>query len=194
MQAVVERFENPGLARRSSILGARVGQRWIFRSDSGYLGRQKLTDYSVLWMSAALVVMGVAILIHAGLGLSKSNSPARWPTTYGRIVSVQVIERGYGNETRWFPQITYQYALQGHTVASTRLSPGPAMSWRDRNEANQFLERYITRSRVLVYYNPNSVTDAVLEPHSGGLEPSTWVGMAIVLFGLGILLIYDRVS
>jgi hypothetical protein len=145
-------------------------------------------------MSAALVVMGVAILIHSGLGLSNSNSPAHWPTTYGRIVSVQVIERGYGNETRWFPQITYQYSLQGHTVASTRLSPGPAISWRNRNEANRFLERYIIRSGVLVYYNPNNVTDAVLEPYSGVLEPSTWVGMLIVLFGLGILLIYDRVS
>ena len=111
-----------------------------------------------------------------------------------RIVSVQVIERGYGNDTRWFPHITYQYSLHGHTVTSNRLSHGPAISWRSRIEANQFLECYITRSWVLVYYNPNNVTDAALEPASGEPEPPTWVGMMIIVFGLGILLVYDRVS
>ena len=193
-QSFLDRFENLIIASRHALFGARVGQRWIFRTNSGILGRERFTDYSVLWMSVALVLMGVVMLMHAGLGLSKSDSPAQWPTTLGTIVSVDVIERGYGNDARWYPQVTYQYSLQGHTIASTRLTHGPAISWRDRTKARQFLEHYITRSRVLVYYNPNNVVDAVLEPDSGGLEPATWVGIMMVLCGLCAVLIYDRVS
>jgi hypothetical protein len=194
MQSVLSRFGNLGVTSRNTLLGARVGQRWIFRPNSGYLGGQKLTDYAVLWISAAFVVMGVAVLINAGSGPSKSSSPARWPTTFGRIVSVQVVERESGDEARWFPQVSYQYSIQGRTMVNTHLTRGSEISWRDRTEANHFLERYIARSRVLVYYNPNDVADAVLEPSSGGLEPATWAGIVMVFLGLGVVLIYDRLS
>lgn len=194
MQSVLSRFGNLGITSRNPLLGARVGQRWIFRSNSGYLGGQKLTDSAVLWISAAFVVMGVAVLIHAGTGPSKWSSPAGWPTSFGRIVSVQVVERGFGDEARWFPQVSYQYWIQGRTMVSTHLSDGPEIHWRHRTEANHFLERYIARSRVLVYYNPNDLGDAVLEPSSGGLEPATWAGIVMVLLGLSVVLIYDRLS
>jgi hypothetical protein len=70
----------------------------------------------------------------------------------------------------------------------------PEIHWRHRTEANHFLERYIARSRVLVYYNPNDLGDAVLEPSSGDLEPATWAGIVMVLLGLSVVLIYDRLS
>src|SRR5689334_14775413 len=113
MQSVLSGFGNLGLTSRNTLLGARVGQRWIFRPNSGYLGGQKLTDYAVLWISAALVLLGTAMLVNAGTAPVKSSSSAGWPTTFGRIVSVQVVERQSGDAVRWFPQVKYQYSILG---------------------------------------------------------------------------------
>src|SRR5262245_4848956 len=110
MQSVLSQFQNFKVAGRHAPFGASVGQRWIFRSNSGYLGREKLTDCAVLWISAALLVTGVGILINAGLLPSQSHSPGRWSTTFGTITSVRVVERDYGDETRWVPEVTYQYS------------------------------------------------------------------------------------
>ena len=179
---------------RRTLFSPRVGQRWIFRSGSGYLGREKLTDYSVLLISAAFVLMGLAILVYASLGFFEFKFPARWPSTLGRLVSVDIVERSYRNETWWYPQISYQYSAQGHSVVNTRLAYGGEVYWRSRSDANRFLERYITQSSVLVYYNPDDVTEAVLEPSYISLEPATWVGVALILAGLCVLIIYDRIG
>jgi len=192
MQFVLSRLQSLGLAGRRRLFSGRVGQRWIFRANSGYFGREKFTDYSVLWISVALLTLGIGILINAGTGPSQSLSPAQWPTTFGTISSVRIVERYSGSETRWFPEVTYQYSVQGRTVANTRLTRGPETSWRDPGQANEFLARYIARSRVLVYYNPNNISDSVLEPTSGGLGSDTWGGIVAILLALSVLIIYDR--
>jgi Protein of unknown function (DUF3592) len=193
MQSVLVRFQTLGVAGREALFGARVGQRWIFRSNAGYLGREKLTDYSILWISALALVLGLGILMKSGGGQLLTHSPAAWPTTSGTINSVRVVERNYGSETRWFAEVSYQYSVHGRTIANTRLARGPETSWRDSAEANQFLERYIARSQVLVYYNPNNINEAVLDP-TGGLELSTWIGIFMIAFALGILVVYDRLT
>ena len=153
-------FTLPG---RNMLFSPRVGQRWIFRSGSGYLGGEKLTDYSILLISAAFVLMGLANLVSASLGFLESKFAARWPSTWGRLVSVDIVERNYRNETWWFPQISYQYYAQGQSVVNTRLTFGGEVYWRSRSDANRFLERYITQSYVPVYYNRDNIREAVLE-------------------------------
>ena len=183
-------FTLPG---RNMLLSPRVGQRWIFRSGSGYLGRQKLTDYSILLISAAFMVMGVANLVCATWGFLESKFPARWPSTWGRLVSVDIVERNYRNETWWFPQIRYQYSAQGQSVVNTRLAFSEVY-WRSRSDANRFLERYITQSYVPVYYNRDNIREAVLDPSCISLEPATWVGVTMIFAGLCVLIIYDRMG
>jgi hypothetical protein len=147
VQRVLSRSPTPRLPTARALLSPRVGQRCVFRSHSGCLGGEKLTDYSVLAISAALVVMGLAILVNAGLEFVELHSPASWPTTIGSIASVQVAERDYRGEIRWFPQVTYEYSVQGRTVMNTRLASGPQVYWRDRSEANHFLGRGISCAR-----------------------------------------------
>jgi hypothetical protein len=50
------------------------------------------------------------------------------------------------------------------------------------------------RSKVVVYYNPDNIAEAVLEPSYSGVEPATWVGVVTVLLGLCVLVIYDRLG
>ena len=59
------------------------------------------------------------------------------------------------------------HEAQGRTVVTTQLTPGQQPVWHDRSDAAHFLERYLARSRVVVYYNPLNVAESVLEPRSG---------------------------
>jgi hypothetical protein len=174
------------------MMSSRVGQRWIFRSNSGWLGGDRITDLSVLTLCSALVLMGLVMLFKIGADKLHADASADWPTTFGTVLSAQIEELEYGSELRWFPRITYQYAAQGRTMVTTQLTPGQQPHWHDRADAIRFLERYVARSRVVVYYNPSNIADSVLEPRSGGRSDRTLgLGVALVALGLWCLMIYD---
>jgi hypothetical protein len=174
------------------MMSSRVGQRWIFRTNSGWLGGDRITDLSVLTLCSALVLMGLVMLLKVGAERMRTDAATEWPTTFGTVLSAQLEELEYGSELRWFPRVTYQYTVQGRTVVTTRLSPGQQPHWRDRADAIRFLERYLLRSRVVVYYNPTNAADSVLEPRGGGRsDHALGLGVALVALGLWCLMIYD---
>ena len=174
------------------MLNSRIGQRWIFRSNSGWLGGNRITDISVLTVCSASVLMGLLMLAQISIDALRSDASAEWPTTFGTVVSVQVDELEHGGDIHWFPRVAYQYQVHGHTMFDTQLTPGQQPHWRDRAEAVRFLERYVTRSRVVVYYNPDNVTEAVLEPrHGGRTQPMLGLGLVLIALGFWCLVIYD---
>jgi hypothetical protein len=174
------------------MMSSRVGQRWIFRSNSGWLGGDRITDLSVLTLCSALVLMGLVMLLKTGADKLHADAAGDWPTTFGTVLSAQLEELEYGSELRWFPRVTYQYAAQGRTVVTAQLTPGQQPHWHDRADAIRFLERYVARSRVVVYYNPSNIADSVLEPHSSGRsDHALGLGVALVALGLWCLMIYD---
>src|SRR5689334_23999186 len=174
------------------MMSSRVGQRWIFRSNSGWLGGDRITDLSVLTLCSALVLMGLVMLLKFTVDKVRADATSEWPTALGTVLSAQLEELEYGSELRWFPRVTYQYSVQGRTVVNTQLTPGQQPQWRDRADAMRFLERYLARARVVVYYNPTNAHDAVLEPRSGSrADPALGLGIALVALGLWCLMIYD---
>jgi hypothetical protein len=174
------------------MMSSRVGQRWIFRSNSGWLGGDRITDLSVLTLCSALVLMGLVMLGKIGADQIHAGAAGDWPTTFGTVLSAQLEELEYGSELRWFPRVTYQYAAQGRNVVTTQLTPGQQPHWRDRADAIRFLERYVARSRVVVYYNPSNIADSVLEPRNGPRsDHALGLGLALVALGLWCLMIYD---
>ncbi len=174
------------------MLNSRIGQRWIFRSNSGWLGGNRITDLSVLSACSAFVLMGMLMLTNVLNNTVQADAAADWPTTVGTIVSVQIDELEYGAETHWAPRVAYQYSVHGRTMVNTQLTSGQQPHWRDRAEARRFFERYVSRSRVVVYYNPENIADAVLEPRQGGrTQPTLGLGLALVALGFWCLVIYD---
>ena len=174
------------------MLSSRVGQRWIFRSNSGWLGGDRITDLSVLTLCSALVLMGLLMLAKVGADKMNADAAAAWPTTFGTVLSAQVEELEYGSELRWFPRVTYRYSVQGRTVVTTQLTPGQQPYWRDRMDARQFLERYMARSQVVVYYNPANIGESVLEPkNSNRTDHALGLGVVLVVLGLWSLVVYD---
>jgi hypothetical protein len=174
------------------LLTSRVGQRWIFRSNSSWLGGERITDFSVLTLCSAFILMGVMMLGSLGLDALRADAAGGWPTTVGTVVSVAVDEVGYGVETHWFPRVTYQYTVQGRTMLSTQITPGQQPHWRESVDASHFLERYVTRSRVLVYYNPENAAESVLEARQAArTQPALGLGVTLVVLGFWCLVVYD---
>jgi len=174
------------------LLTSRVGQRWIFRSNSSWLGGERITDFSVLTLCSAFILMGALMLLNLAIEAIHTDAAGSWPTTVGTVASVSVDELEYGVGTGWFPRVTYQYTVQGRTMLSTQLTPGQQPHWRDQSEAMRFLERYVARARVLVYYNPENPADAVLEARQGGrFRPVLGLGVALILLGFWCLVVYD---
>jgi hypothetical protein len=137
--------------------------------------------------------MGLVMLLKFTVEKVRADAAAEWPTVVGTVLSAQLEELEYGSELRWFPRVTYQYTAQGRTVINTQLTRGQQPQWRERADATRFLERYLARSRVVVYYNPLNSSDAVLEPGtSGRSDPALGLGIALVALGLWCVIIYDR--
>lgn len=173
-------------------MSSRVGQRWIFRSNSSWLGGERITDFSVLTLCSGFILMGALMLGNVAMDALHADAAGAWPTTVGTVVSVSVDELEYGVGTHWFPRVTYQYTVQGRTMLSTQLTPGQQPHWRDPVDATRFLERYVARARVLVYYNPENSAESVLEVRQAGrTQPVLGLGIALVLVGLWCLLVYD---
>ena len=173
-------------------MSSRVGQRWIFRSNSSWLGGERITDFSVLTLCSGFILMGALMLGNVAMDTLRADAAGAWPTTVGTVVSVSVDELEYGVGTHWFPRVTYQYTVQGRTMLSTQLTPGQQPHWRDPAEATRFLERYVARARVLVYYNPDNSAESVVEVRQAGrTRPVLGLGIALVLVGLWCLLVYD---
>jgi Protein of unknown function (DUF3592) len=177
---------------RSALLGDRVGQRWIFRSRSGWLGGNRITDFSILWICSALVLMGAVLLVDGGRGSAFAARTTQWSSVVGEVVSVQMEERRAGFDVEWIPHIVYRYAAKGRQIQGTLLVPGAHPHWRNSADADAFLSRYLTRKNVLVYYDHDDPTQSVLEPDSGTMTPAGWVGLLFVVIGLCLWIAYDR--
>lgn len=174
------------------MLSSRIGQRWIFRSNSGWLGGDKFTDISVLTACSCFMLLGLLMLARVGADALRADTAASWPTTIGTVVSVQVDELDYGGNTYWFPRVGYQYTVQGRTLLNTQFTPGQQPHWRDRADAEHFRERYLNRTGVVVYYNPDNPSEAVLEPTPAGRSgPMLGLGLALVALSLWGLALYD---
>jgi hypothetical protein len=83
--------------------------------------------------------------------------------------------------------------VSGRHIESSRITWGKQPRWRSSHEADRFLERYIVRESVVVYYDPNDATRSVLEPEGGHLGPIEWAGILFIFLGLSILMVYVRV-
>ena len=180
-------------AVRSALFGDRVGQRWIFRSQPGWFGGNRLVDFTVLWLCAAFVLLGAVLLVDGNQRSLFTASTAHWSTAVGELVSVQVEERRTRSDVQWIPHVIYRYAAKGRQIQGTRLVPGVQPQWRTSAEADVFLSRYLARKSVLVYYDEDDHTQSVLEPDSGTMTPAAWVGALFVAIGLCLLIAYDRI-
>lgn len=197
--AALLRSDRPGLSRRmhspeAPRLGASPMQRamgavthlwhrWITDSSPQFLGEEKTQDVLVIGFCAAFSLIGWMMIMEGVQQLSVAREMERWPTATGAIVSVAVQQAGDGEGTRLRPQIMYSYEVGGHSVTATRITAGRGPSIKDEEQARDYVRKYLPQTPVRVYYNPEEITESVLElgtPRSAHLNLTLGIALACV--------------
>jgi hypothetical protein len=179
-------------ATMRAVFGARAGQRWVFRRNRGWLGGDRITDHFVLWLCFAFAFMGVALLVKAHSGVIQTTGSKLWPAAAAKIVSLDVEERISGHSREWTPHVIYRYSVSGRQYQGSRVAMTQPR-WTSREEVDAFLARYVVRSTVMAYYDPDEPGQAVLERHVAFTDGNTITGVLLIVIAACALGIYVRV-
>ena len=100
----------------------------------------------------------------------------------GKILHAQIRTDSAGSGKEWYPDVLYEFFLDGKSVWGWRLSfeeePGTKAYWEDR------MKGYAAGSPVTVFYDPAVPKDAILEKRHDSLV-RVWMKLGL---GAGFLL------
>jgi hypothetical protein len=85
-------------------------------------------------------------------------------------------------------RVKYAYRVNDKDYSSQRIAWGGGSVSSLRSEAEKILAQYPVGSTVRVHYNPQKLSEAVLDPSStGGLSVMWW--MAVVMAVIGVFVV-----
>ena len=99
----------------------------------------------------------------------KMAAVSQWPSTMGTVNSSYLERRSSseGGSTN-YPVVQYSYQIGGQSYQSSKLAPGPDVGGTG---AGKVVARYPVGAQVMVFYNPQNPSDAVLERKA----PAQWL-------------------
>jgi len=138
----------------------------------------------------ALLIDGILLgIIYATRhGVTKA---AEWSSTMGTVISSTIVwrRRSEGGSVA-YPSVQYNYKVMGQTLQGGRIMPGPPVGG---SGAKKIVARYAAGAQVMVYYDPNNPSDALLERDMPRHVKWLWITLVLVdvfLCGLGAFLTY----
>jgi hypothetical protein len=102
---------------------------------------------------------------------------SQWPSTMG-MVNNSYLERRSSSEggSTNYPVVQYSYQVGGQAHHGAKIAPGPEVGGTG---AGKVVMRYPTGAQVMVFYNPQNPSDAVLETKA----PAQWImWLLLVIF------------
>ena len=102
---------------------------------------------------------------------------SQWPSTMG-TVSASYLERRYSSDSGStnYPVVHYSYQVGRQAYQGKKIAPGPDVGGTG---AGKVVDRYPVGAQVMVFYNPQNPSDAVLETKA----PAQWVlWLILVIF------------
>ncbi|MCI0555927.1 MAG: DUF3592 domain-containing protein [Anaerolineae bacterium] len=116
------------------------------------------------------VFLGVIFFMHR-----KMAAVSQWPSTIG-TVNASYLERRSSSEggSTNYPVVQYSYQVDGQTYQNTKLAPGPEVGGTG---AGKVVARYPEGAQVMVFYNSQNPSDAVLERKA----PAQWLMWFILI-------------
>jgi hypothetical protein len=144
-----------------------------------------------------LTICGTAFIFDAVfLGIifftrRKVARAAAWPSTMGTVTQsrIQMRSSSEGGSTA-YPLVEYAYQVMGQAYQNTKVMPGPDIGG---SGARKVVDRYPAGAQVMVYYNPQKPSEALLERSMPGAMKIFWIILIILdvfLCGLGAVLMF----
>jgi hypothetical protein len=105
----------------------------------------------------------------------KMAAVGQWPSTMG-TVQMSNLEARHSSEGGWtnYPIVQYSYQAGGQTYQGSRIAPGPEVGG---SGAGKVVGRYPAGVQVMVFYNPQDPSEAVLERKA----PAQWLMWFILI-------------
>ena len=141
--------------------------------------------FSVLLVDGILL----GIILYTRGKVAKASS---WPSTMGTVTFSNLEwRRGSKGSSVAYPVVQYSYQVMGQMLQGRRVMPGPESggSW-----AHKVVERYPAGAQVMVYYDPNNPSDAVLERGMPGYIKWLWVALILTdlfLCGMAVVMAFS---
>jgi len=101
---------------------------------------------------------------------------SQWPSTMGTVMMSRVESRSSSDGYTDYPVVQYSYQVGGQAYQSYKLAPGPEVGGTG---AGKVVARYPAGAQVMVFYNPQNPSEAVLETKA----PAQWLmWLMLILF------------
>ena len=123
-----------------------------------------------------LVILNVIFLAILFFMRRRMAVVSQWPSTMGTVVNSYLERRSSSDGSTNYPVVQYSYQVGGQMYQSSKLAPGPEVGGTG---AGKVVARYPAGAQVLVFYDPQKPSDAVLERKA----PAQWVlWLILVIF------------
>jgi hypothetical protein len=106
---------------------------------------------------------------------------SQWPSTMG-TVNASYLERRSSSEGGYtnYPVVQYAYQVSGQAYQGMKVAPGPEVGGTG---AGTVVARYPSGAQVMVFYNPQNPSDAVLETKA----PAQWIlWLILIVFDIAL--------
>jgi Protein of unknown function (DUF3592) len=116
-----------------------------------------------------VVIIGCTVLllnaIFIGIIIStqrKMNAVRSWPAVMGTVMASYLERRRSSNDSGStnYPVVQYSYQVSGQMYQGSKISPGMVVGGTG---AGKVVDRYPAGAQVMVFYDPQNPSDAVLE-------------------------------
>jgi len=168
---------------------------WLRQADPTFLGKEQSHQWLLPCVFAALFVIGVVTATRGWQQVERAAASASWPFTRGVIVSSEAESFSSSEGVRWRPMVSYLYRVGKREVLGTHVSLVEPVSAFNEADARAYAERYRLHVEVVVYYNPERVTESVLDQSA---PPSAYLsinlGLALATASAALLVISLRAN
>ena len=122
-----------------------------------------------------LLILNVVFLGVIYFMRKKMAAVSQWPSTMGTVMASTIEWRSSseGGSTA-YPVVQYSYQVNGQAYQSYKLAPGPEVGGTG---AKKVVARYPAGAQVMVFYDPQNPSDAVLERKA----PAQWLMWLILV-------------
>ena len=126
-----------------------------------------------------LLILNVIFLVIIFFMRRRMAAVSQWPSTMG-TVSTSYLERRSSSDSGYtnYPVVQYSYQVSGQAYQGMKIAPGPEVGGTG---AGKVVARYPAGAQVMVFYNPQSPSDSVLETKA----PAQWIlWLILIIFDL----------
>lgn len=189
-------MRSPRPAQPAALLAAPPGtldMDALTEAPQRLVGEARVQGMLVIGLCAAFSLIGLLMMMQGGARIREARQVEGWVTTQGVIETSDVYAAPGSQGEQWRAFVRYSYAVNGRLIYSTRIATGKPRLENGREQVLAWLTRYPVGSSVTVHYDPEQITQSVLETDT---PVSAYVnllfGCALALMGPALLVLFRR--